>query len=66
MSVVTPTIRALADPAARREVLLSLPSWPEPRRVTRVALEDGHILWGLTLRLLDPILTRLLSGEFAI
>jgi hypothetical protein len=26
----------------------------------------GHIVWGLTLSLLDAILTRLLSGEFAI
>ena len=27
---------------------------------------DGHVLWGMTLRLLDELLPRLLAGEWAI
>ena len=64
--VVTPLVRTLADPAARREQLFSFPSWPEPRRVDCIPLEDGHLLWGLTLRLLDAVVPRLLAGEWGI
>jgi 8-oxo-dGTP pyrophosphatase MutT (NUDIX family) len=64
--VVAPLVRTLTDPAARRERLLSFPSWAEPRRVEGIQLEDGQLLWGLTLRLLDPVVPRLLSGELAI
>jgi 8-oxo-dGTP pyrophosphatase MutT (NUDIX family) len=64
--VVTPLVRALADPAARREELLSSPRWPESRRVAGVPLESGHLLWGLTLRLLDPLLPRVLAGEWPV
>jgi 8-oxo-dGTP pyrophosphatase MutT (NUDIX family) len=64
--VVTPLIGTLADPSTRREKLLSFSHWPQPRRVTSVALDDGHLLWGFTLRLLEPLVPRLLSGEFAI
>jgi 8-oxo-dGTP pyrophosphatase MutT (NUDIX family) len=66
IGVVTPLVRTLADPAARREQMLSFPSWPQPRRVKCIELEDGHLLWGLTLRLLEPVVPRLLSGELAI
>lgn len=65
-AVVTPLVRALADPAIRGERVLSYPSWPEPRRVECIALEDDHLLWGLTLRLLDGVVPRLLAGEWAI
>jgi 8-oxo-dGTP pyrophosphatase MutT (NUDIX family) len=63
--VVTPPVRTLADPAARSEAVLSFPSWPEPRRVECVPL-DGHVLWGLTLRLVDAVLPRLLAGEWIV
>jgi len=59
-------VHTLADPSLRREQLLSFPSWPEPRRLECLELDDGYLLWGLTLRLLEPLLPRLLSGEFAI
>jgi 8-oxo-dGTP pyrophosphatase MutT (NUDIX family) len=65
-AVITPQLRTLTDPALRREQLLSFPSWPEPRRVQCLELEDGHLLWGLTLRLLEPLLPKLLNGEFAL
>jgi len=38
--------------------------WPEPRRVQCVELEDGYLLWGLTQRLLEPLLPKLLNDEF--
>jgi 8-oxo-dGTP pyrophosphatase MutT (NUDIX family) len=45
-AVITPGVRTLADPSLRRERLLSFPSWPEPRRVQCLELEDGYLLWG--------------------
>lgn len=65
-AVITPRVRTLADPSLRREQLLSFPSWPEPRRVQCLELDDGHLLWGLTLRLLEPLLPELLRGAFAV
>ena len=64
--IVTPRLSKIADPAAREEQLLSFPSWPQPRRVDCVTLEDGHLLWGLTLRLLDPVIRGLLAGEWVV
>jgi 8-oxo-dGTP pyrophosphatase MutT (NUDIX family) len=63
-AVITPRVRTLADPSLRREQLLSFPGWPEPRRVQCLELEGGYLLWGLTLRLLEPFLPRLLSRAF--
>jgi 8-oxo-dGTP pyrophosphatase MutT (NUDIX family) len=65
-AVITPRVRTLADPSLRRERLVSFPSWPEPRRVPCLELEDGHLLWGPTLRLLEPLLPQLLRGAFAV
>jgi 8-oxo-dGTP pyrophosphatase MutT (NUDIX family) len=59
--VATPLVRALADPAARREEALV-----GDRLFECVPLDDGHLLWGLTLRLLTPLLPRLLDGEFPV
>jgi hypothetical protein len=39
--VITPRVRALADPSVPSEQLLSFPTWPEPRRVQCLDLEDG-------------------------
>jgi 8-oxo-dGTP pyrophosphatase MutT (NUDIX family) len=64
--IITPRVRTLADRSRRREQLLSFPTWPEPRRVQCLELEDGHLLWGLTLRLLKPLLPQLLNGELTI
>ena len=65
-AVLTPLVRTLADPTARTEAVLSFPNWPEPRRVECIPLDDGHALWGLTLRLLDALLPRLLAGEWTV
>jgi 8-oxo-dGTP pyrophosphatase MutT (NUDIX family) len=64
--VLTPLVPELADPGARSEAVLSFPGWPEPRPVEAIALEGAYVLWGLTLRLLDAVLPRLLAGEWAV
>jgi hypothetical protein len=64
--IVTPRVEILVERSARREELLSFPNWPQPRRIECITLEDGHLLWGLTLRLLDAVVPRLLAGEWAI
>jgi 8-oxo-dGTP pyrophosphatase MutT (NUDIX family) len=64
--VLTPSVRALADRAARGEQQFSFPILSEPRIVECVPLEGGYILWGLTLRLLDLVLPRLLAGEWTV
>jgi 8-oxo-dGTP pyrophosphatase MutT (NUDIX family) len=64
--VITPSVRALADPAARLQREFSFATWPASRRVEYVPLDDGAPLWGLSLRLLDPLLPRLLAGEWEI
>lgn len=64
-AVVTPLASALADPARRRTRVLSFPTWPQPRPAECVDV-DGHLLWGLTLRLLDTVLPRLLAREWAV
>jgi hypothetical protein len=38
---------------------------PEPMLVDGIALEE-HVLWGLTLRMLDPLIPRLLAGEWPV
>jgi 8-oxo-dGTP pyrophosphatase MutT (NUDIX family) len=64
--VITPSVRTLADPDARRHREFSFATWPESRRVECVPLDEGELLWGLSLRLLDPLLPRLLAGEWEI
>ena len=64
--IVTPTVRALTDSSSRQQRKLSFPTWPTSRHVECVRLDQGQLLWGLTLRLLDPLLPRLLAGEWGI
>lgn len=65
-TVLTPMVSTLADPTLRSNEPLMFPSWTKPRRVEQVALDEDHIVWGLTLRLLDPLLPRILAGEWTI
>jgi 8-oxo-dGTP pyrophosphatase MutT (NUDIX family) len=62
--VVMPLVRSLADRSERRQRTLSFPTWTEDRLVECVPVEGGLFLWGLTLRVLDPVLPRLLAGEW--
>ena len=65
VGVLTPSVRALADPTARGRLPFSSLRFPEPMLVDGIDV-DGHVLWGLTLRLLDDIVPRLLAGEWEI
>lgn len=61
--VVTPAVAELADPAARGEEELQFPTWPAPRRTPFLRIGDEQ-LWGLTLRILEPVIPRLAAGEW--
>ena len=65
VGVLTPSARALAEPAARAMLPFSSLRFPEPLLVDGIDVE-GHVLWGMTLRLLDDVLPRLLAGEWDI
>jgi len=59
--VLTPHVAALGDPDARRTLPFTSDRFPEPLLVEGIDV-DGHVLWGLTLRLLDDVVPRLLAG----
>jgi 8-oxo-dGTP pyrophosphatase MutT (NUDIX family) len=63
--VIEPRLDDLADPAARCEI--SGPFGPngEPRRFPCIKIGE-HRLWGASLRILEPVLPRLLAGEWPI
>jgi 8-oxo-dGTP pyrophosphatase MutT (NUDIX family) len=63
VGILTPTARALADPTARAMMPFSSLRFSEPLLVDGIDV-DGHVLWGMTLRLLDDALPRLLAGEW--
>lgn len=63
VGILTPGVRALVDPAARSTLPFSSLRFPEPLLVDGIDVE-GHVLWGMTLRLLDSVLPRLLAGEW--
>jgi hypothetical protein len=62
---LTPSIAELADPVARRRYPFTSSHFPEPLQVDGILIE-GHVLWGMTLRLLDGLVPRLLAGEWAV
>lgn len=63
--VIEPRLVDLADPSARCEI--SGPFGPngEPRRFPCIKVGE-HRLWGASHRILEPILTRLIGGEWRI
>jgi 8-oxo-dGTP pyrophosphatase MutT (NUDIX family) len=63
VGILAPLVRELADPAARRELPFTSAQYPEPRLVEGIPIET-HVLWGMTLRLLDQLVPRLLAGEW--
>jgi 8-oxo-dGTP pyrophosphatase MutT (NUDIX family) len=63
VGILTPVARALADPGARAMLPFTSLRFREPLLVDGIDL-DGHVLWGMTLRLLDDVLPRLLGGEW--
>jgi 8-oxo-dGTP pyrophosphatase MutT (NUDIX family) len=63
VGILTPAARTLADPASRATLPFSSLGFPEPLLVDGIDV-DGHVLWGMTLRLLDDVLPRLLDGAW--
>jgi hypothetical protein len=63
VGVLTPTVSSLADPTARRTLPFTSIRHPQPLLVEGIDVE-GHVLWGMTLRLLDDVVPRLLAGEW--
>lgn len=62
-SVLDVGVRELADPAIRGFAEMEFASWKVRERVP-VRRIGGHLVWGLTLRILEPVLPRALAGEF--
>jgi 8-oxo-dGTP pyrophosphatase MutT (NUDIX family) len=63
VGILTPSVRALAEPSARARLPFTSIRFSEPLLVDGIDVE-GHVLWGMTLRLLDDVLPRLLAGEW--
>ncbi len=58
-------IDELTRPEAHGEETWQFPTWPEPRRVPFYRIGE-HKLWGATYRVVQPLLPRLLAGEWDI
>ena len=63
VGVLTPSVHALADPTARGMLPFSSLRFPEPLLVDGIDIE-GHVLWGMTLRLLEDLIPRMLADEW--
>jgi 8-oxo-dGTP pyrophosphatase MutT (NUDIX family) len=63
VEVLTPAVDELWDPEIRRELLFTSARWPEGLLVDGIPIGD-RVLWGMTLRLLDDVVPRLLAGEW--
>ena len=58
-------IAQLARPEARGSSLETFPTWPVPQRIDWL-LVGNHRLWGASYRIFEPLMPRLLSGEWTI
>lgn len=65
VGVLTPTVELLGDPTERATLPFTSSHYPDGLLVEGIDVE-GHVLWGMTLRLLDQLVPRLLAGEWAI
>lgn len=63
VEVLTPSVEEMWDPAIRRELLFTSTHWPDGLLVDGIPVGD-RVLWGMTLRLLDDVVPRLLDGEW--
>jgi 8-oxo-dGTP pyrophosphatase MutT (NUDIX family) len=58
-------VRDLARPEARGEDVLRFPTWREPLPISFYRV-GPHRLWGASFRILEPLLPRLLAGEWKV
>lgn len=63
VEVLTPAVEELWDPEIRRELRFTSARFPEGLLVDGIPVGD-RVLWGMTLRLLDDVVPRLLAGEW--
>lgn len=63
--VIEVKLNDLTRPGAHAEEVMQLPSWPEPRS-TPFYRVGPYQLWGVTYRIVDPLIPRLLAGEWNI
>jgi 8-oxo-dGTP pyrophosphatase MutT (NUDIX family) len=61
--VVELRVADLARPEVRAEEVRDFPTWPAPRRI-QLWRVGGHEIWGVTYRILEPLVPRLLGGEW--
>jgi 8-oxo-dGTP pyrophosphatase MutT (NUDIX family) len=61
--LLTPAVEMLGDPSRRRRLPFTSSTFVRPIEVDGIDV-DGHVLWGMTLRLLDDLVPRLLAGEW--
>jgi 8-oxo-dGTP pyrophosphatase MutT (NUDIX family) len=65
VEIFEPPVRDFAAPEARGRRLQHFSNWPEPREVPFFRLGQ-HRIWGLTYRILDGLVPRLLAGEWKV
>ncbi|HEX2962249.1 MAG TPA: CoA pyrophosphatase [Ignavibacteriales bacterium] len=63
--VLDVSIQELARPESHQEEMLRLEEWPEARRIAFYKV-GPYKLWGASYRIFNPLLPRLLNGEFPI
>jgi 8-oxo-dGTP pyrophosphatase MutT (NUDIX family) len=56
-------IQALTDPKAQGVEYWQLPNWPEPRPIPFIRIGQ-YKLWGATYNIVEPLIPRILSGEW--
>jgi 8-oxo-dGTP pyrophosphatase MutT (NUDIX family) len=61
--VVELRVADLARPEVRAEEVGDVPTWPAPRRI-QLWRVGRHEVWGVTYRILEPLVPRLLAGEW--
>jgi 8-oxo-dGTP pyrophosphatase MutT (NUDIX family) len=62
VGLLTPTIASLADPGVRAQLPFRSSSIAE--MIVEGIEVEGHVLWGMTLRMLDILMPRLVAGEW--
>jgi 8-oxo-dGTP pyrophosphatase MutT (NUDIX family) len=65
VKLLTPAVDVLGDPTQRSRLPFTSAHFTEPLEVEGIDVE-GHVLWGMTLRLLDDLVPRLLAGEWEV
>ena len=64
-ALLTPAVEMLGNPARRERLPVRSSSMAMTLEVEGIEI-DGHVLWGMTLRVLDGFIARLLAGEWQI